>query len=182
MERSDCDQAPTNILITAAICRLLAFQFARGYFSPYFVTDTERMITEYENCKLLLVDKKIKNARDIIGILEEAIKGGFPLLIVAEDVEQEALATLVVNKLRGALRIVAIKAPGFGERKSQYLDDIAIMTNGTVRRRVPHRARQAHVTHPTVSPPIPLLPRSSAMTSASPWIRLAPKSSALRPR
>jgi chaperonin GroEL len=107
-------------------------QFDRGYVSPYFVTDSERMTCNYDNCKLLLVDKKIKSARDMINILEEAIKQGFPLLIIAEDIEQEALATLVVNKLRGALKICALKAPGFGERKSQYLEDIAILTGGTV--------------------------------------------------
>uniref|UniRef100_A0A0D6R256 RuBisCO large subunit-binding protein subunit beta, chloroplastic n=1 Tax=Araucaria cunninghamii TaxID=56994 RepID=A0A0D6R256_ARACU len=107
-------------------------QFDRGYISPYFVTDSEKMTVEYENCKLLLVDKKITNARDMIGILEDAIRGGYPILIIAEDIEQEALATLVVNKLRGALKIAALKAPGFGERKSQYLDDIAILTGGTV--------------------------------------------------
>ncbi|KAK6936976.1 Chaperonin Cpn60/GroEL/TCP-1 family [Dillenia turbinata] len=107
-------------------------QFDRGYISPYFVTDSEKMSVEYENCKLLLVDKKITNARDLINVLEDAIRGGYPILIIAEDIEQEALATLVVNKLRGALKIAALKAPGFGERKSQYLDDIAILTGGTV--------------------------------------------------
>nr|KJB73258.1 hypothetical protein B456_011G224500 [Gossypium raimondii] len=107
-------------------------QFDRGYISPYFVTDSEKMAVEYENCKLLLVDKKITNARDLINILEDAIRSGYPILIIAEDIEQEALATLVVNKLRGALKIAALKAPGFGERKSQYLDDIAILTGGTV--------------------------------------------------
>ncbi|KAD5960478.1 hypothetical protein R6Q59_013578 [Mikania micrantha] len=107
-------------------------QFDRGYISPYFVTDSEKMIAEYENCKLLLVDKKVTNARDLISVLEDAIKNGYPILIIAEDIEQEALATLVVNKLRGALKIAALKAPGFGERKSQYLDDIAILTGGTV--------------------------------------------------
>jgi chaperonin GroEL len=76
------------------------------------------------------VDKKINNARDLITILEDAIRSGYPILIVAEDIEQEALATLVVNRLRGALKIAAIKAPGFGERKSQYLDDIATLTRG----------------------------------------------------
>lgn len=106
--------------------------FERGYISPYFVTDPERMITEYENCKLLLVDKKISNARDIVGILEEGIRMGFPIVLIAEELEQEALATLVVNKLRGTLKIAAIKAPGFGERKSSYLDDIAILTGATV--------------------------------------------------
>lgn len=79
---------------------------------------------------MLLVDKKINNARDLINILEDAIRGAYPILIIAEDIEQEALATLVVNKLRGALKIAALKAPGFGERKSQYLDDIAILTGG----------------------------------------------------
>ncbi|KAH7687244.1 Chaperone tailless complex polypeptide 1 (TCP-1) protein [Dioscorea alata] len=107
-------------------------QFDRGYISPYFVTDSEKMSVEYENCKLLLVDKKITNARDLISVLEDAIRGGYPVVIIAEDIEQEALATLVVNKLRGALKIAALKAPGFGERKSQYLDDIAILTGGTV--------------------------------------------------
>ncbi|KAG0595380.1 hypothetical protein M758_UG161700 [Ceratodon purpureus] len=107
-------------------------QFDRGFISPYFVTDPEKMSVEYDNCKLLLVDKKITTARDMIGILEETIRGGFPLLIIAEDIEQEALSTLVVNKLRGSLKVAALKAPGFGERKSQYLDDIAILTNGTV--------------------------------------------------
>ncbi|XP_065867726.1 chaperonin 60 subunit beta 2, chloroplastic [Euphorbia lathyris] len=107
-------------------------QFDRGYISPYFVTDSEKMAVEYENCKLLLADKKITNARDLINILEDAIRGGYPIVIIAEDIEQEALATLVVNKLRGALKIAALKAPGFGERKSQYLDDIAILTGGTV--------------------------------------------------
>eukprot|EP00252_Welwitschia_mirabilis_P007599 TRINITY_DN1912_c0_g1_i3.p1 TRINITY_DN1912_c0_g1~~TRINITY_DN1912_c0_g1_i3.p1 ORF type:complete len:602 (-),score=125.11 TRINITY_DN1912_c0_g1_i3:218-2023(-) len=107
-------------------------QFDRGYISPYFVTDSEKMTAEYENCKLLLVDKKITTARDMITVLEEAIRGGYPIVIIAEDIEQEALATLVVNKLRGALKVAALKAPGFGERKSQYLDDIAILTGGTV--------------------------------------------------
>lgn len=157
-------------------------QFDRGYISPYFVTDPERMVAEYDNCRLLLVDKKISTARyimggvvckdtpyvwccfvslsksficgalcggvlipcsphspplshthsDIIGILEAAIRGGFPLMVMAEDIEQEALATLVVNKLRGNLKVVAVKAPGFGERKSSYLEDIAILTGATV--------------------------------------------------
>ncbi|GBG76934.1 hypothetical protein CBR_g23148 [Chara braunii] len=107
-------------------------QFDRGYISPYFVTDPERMIVEYENCKLLLVDKKITTARDMIGILEDAIRNSYPLVIIAEDIEQEALSTLVVNKLRGTFKVAALKAPGFGERKSQYLDDIAILTGATV--------------------------------------------------
>ena len=107
-------------------------QFDRGYISPYFVTDPERMVTEYENCRILLVDKKITSAREIVTILEAAIRGAFPLLIIAEDVEQEALATLVVNKLRGNLKVVAVKAPGFGDRKTQYLEDMAVMTGSTV--------------------------------------------------
>jgi chaperonin GroEL len=107
-------------------------QFERGYVSPYFVTDPERMAAEYENCRILLVDKKISSARDIVGLLEGCIRGGYPLLIMAEDFEQEPLATLVVNKLRGNLKVIAVKAPGFGERRTQYLEDIAIMTGATL--------------------------------------------------
>eukprot|EP00803_Ostreobium_quekettii_P000069 evm.model.scf_521.1 EVM.evm.TU.scf_521.1 scf_521:3481-8894(-) len=103
-------------------------QFDRGYISPYFITDTERMTSEYQNCRLLLVDKKITNARDVVAVLEAAIRGNYPLLIMAEDIEQEPLATLVVNRLRGNLKVVALKAPGFGERRTQYLEDIAILT------------------------------------------------------
>ena len=105
-------------------------QFDRGFIRTLLHQD--RMICDYEQCKLLLVDKKISSARDMINILEAAIKDSFPLLIMAEDIEQEAMATLVVNKLRGALKVCALKAPGFGERKSQYLEDIAILTGGTV--------------------------------------------------
>ncbi|KAI8002585.1 hypothetical protein LOK49_LG08G01272 [Camellia lanceoleosa] len=94
--------------------------------------DSEKMAVEFENCELLLVDKKITNARDLINVLEDAIRGGYPIVMVAAYIEQEALATLIVNKLRGALKIAALKAPGFGERKSQYLVDIEILTGGTV--------------------------------------------------
>ncbi|XP_021749616.1 ruBisCO large subunit-binding protein subunit beta, chloroplastic-like [Chenopodium quinoa] len=107
-------------------------QFDRGYFSPYFVTDTEKMIVQYENCKLLLVDKKITNARELVNVLEDAIKNNYAILVMAEDIEQEPLATLVVNKLRGSLKIAAMRAPGFGDRRHQYLDDIAILTGATV--------------------------------------------------
>lgn len=116
-------------------------QFDRGFISPYFVTDPERMAAEYENCRVLLVDKKITSAREIVGLLEGSIRGGYPLLIMAEDFEQEPLATLVVNKLRGNLKVIAVKAPGFGERKTSYLEDIAIMTGATMVKVPPHLLR-----------------------------------------
>lgn len=107
-------------------------QFDRGYLSPYFVTDRRRMIAEYDNCKLLLVDKKITHPKEVYKILENAVKENFPILIIAEGIEQEALAPIIRNKLKGSLKAVAIKAPAFGERKSHCLDDIAILTRGTV--------------------------------------------------
>merc|ERR1712224_1137381 len=107
-------------------------QFGRGYTSPYFVTDPETMICEFETCRILLVDGKISSAGDIIGILETVIREKFPLVIIAEDIEQEALSTLVVNKLRGNLKLAAIKSPGFGDRRTDYLEDIATMTGATI--------------------------------------------------
>jgi len=107
-------------------------QFDRGYLSPYFVTDSEKMQTELENPMILLYDKKITNMKDLLPVLEPVAQQGKSLLIIAEDVEGEALATLVVNKLRGALKIAAVKAPGFGDRRKAMLEDIAILTGGTV--------------------------------------------------
>ncbi|XP_022734642.1 chaperonin 60 subunit beta 4, chloroplastic isoform X2 [Durio zibethinus] len=107
-------------------------QFDRGYLSPYFVTDREKMIVEFHNCKLLLVDKKITNPKEMFKILDSAVKEKYPIVIVAEDIEQEALAPVIRNKLKGVLKAAAIKAPAFGERKSHCLDDIAILTGGTV--------------------------------------------------
>lgn len=107
-------------------------QFDRGYLSPYFVTQQDKMLVELENPRILLVDKKISSIRDLIGTLEKVAKEGRPLLIVAEDVDGEALATLVVNNLRGILKVAAVKAPGFGDRRKAMLEDIAILTRATV--------------------------------------------------
>src|SRR3954470_2691170 len=105
-------------------------QFDRGYLSPYFVTDPERMEVVLENAKILIYEKKISSMKDLLPILEQVARGGKPLLIVSEDVEGEALATLVVNKLRGTLNVAAVKAPGFGDRRKAMLEDIAILTGG----------------------------------------------------
>ncbi|MBO7491373.1 MAG: chaperonin GroEL [Bacteroidales bacterium] len=107
-------------------------QFDRGYISPYFVTDTEKMETVYENPFILIYDKKISNMKEFLPILEKVVQTGRPMLVISEDVDSEALATLVVNRLRGGLKIVAVKAPGFGDRRKEMLEDIAILTGGTV--------------------------------------------------
>ena len=107
-------------------------QFDRGYLSPYFVTDSEKMQTELENPMILLCDKKISSMKDLMPVLEPVAQQGKSLLIIAEDVDGEALATLVINKMRGSLKIAAVKAPGFGDRRKAMLEDIAILTGGTV--------------------------------------------------
>jgi len=107
-------------------------QFDRGYISPYFVTNTEKMEVEMERPLILIYDKKISNLKDMLPVLESSAQSGRPLLIIAEDVDQEALATLVVNRLRGSLKVCAVKAPGFGDRRKEMLEDIAILTGGTV--------------------------------------------------
>jgi chaperonin GroEL len=107
-------------------------QFDRGYLSPYFVTNPEKMIADLEDAFILLHEKKLSNLQSMLPVLEAVVQTGKPLLIIAEDVEGEALATLVVNKLRGGLKIAAVKAPGFGDRRKAMLEDIAILTGGTV--------------------------------------------------
>ncbi|MGB0165404.1 MAG: chaperonin GroEL [Luteibaculum sp.] len=107
-------------------------QFDRGYLSPYFVTNSEKMVADLENPYILIFDKKISAMKDLLPILEKTVQTGKPLLIIAEDIEGEALATLVVNKIRGSLKIAAVKAPGFGDRRKAMLEDIAILTGGTV--------------------------------------------------
>jgi chaperonin GroEL len=105
-------------------------QFDRGYLSPYFVTDAERMEVVMEDAFILINEKKISNMKDLLPVLEQVAKGGKPLLIVSEDVDGEALATLVVNKLRGTLHVCAVKAPGFGDRRKEMLKDLAVLTGG----------------------------------------------------
>ena len=107
-------------------------QFDRGYISAYFVTDTEKMETQFENPYILIYDKKISVLKDLLPILEQVVQSGRALLIIAEDIDSEALATLVVNRLRGGLKVCAVKAPGFGDRRKAMLEDIAILTGGTV--------------------------------------------------
>ena len=107
-------------------------QFDRGYLSPYFVTDTEKMQTSFDNPYILIYDKKISALKDMLPILEATAQNGRPLLIIAEDIDGEALTTLVVNRLRGSLKVCAVKAPGFGDRRKEMLEDIAILTGGTV--------------------------------------------------
>ncbi|HPR29410.1 MAG TPA: chaperonin GroEL, partial [Chitinophagales bacterium] len=107
-------------------------QFDRGYLSPYFVTNADKMEAEMERPYILIYDKKISTMKDILPVLEKVAQQGAQLLIIAEDVDGEALATLVVNKIRGSLKVVAVKAPGFGDRRKEMLEDIAVLTGGTV--------------------------------------------------
>src|SRR5205807_9961100 len=107
-------------------------QFDRGYLSPYFVTNAEKMTAELEDAFILLHEKKLSSLQSLLPILEAVVKSGRPLLIVAEDIEGEALATLVVNKLRGGLKVAAVKAPGFGDRRKAMLEDIATLTGSQV--------------------------------------------------
>ena len=111
---------------------VIGMQFDRGYLSPYFITDAEKMEAAYENPYLLITDKKISNMQDLVPVLEKSLQTGRPLLIIAEDVESQALGVLVVNRLRAGLKVVAVKAPGFGDRRKAMLEDIAILTGGTV--------------------------------------------------
>ena len=123
-------------------------QFDRGYLSPYFVTNAEKMETVLENAYILVYDKKISSMKDMLGVLEAVAKQGRPLLIIAEDVDGEALATLVVNKLRGTLHVCAVKAPGFGDRRKAMLEDIAILTNAQViSEDLGMKLEQANATH-----------------------------------
>ena len=107
-------------------------QFDRGYVTPYMVTDTEKMETVYDDCSVLITDKKISVFQDIVPLLEQVIQSGRKLLVIAEDVEGDALSNLIINRLRGGLNVVAVKAPGFGDRRKEMLQDIAILTGGTV--------------------------------------------------
>ena len=107
-------------------------QFDRGYVSPYFVTNGEKMEADLDNPYVLITDKKISTMKDLLPILEKTVQTGRPLLIIAEDLEGEALTTLVLNRLRGTLKVAAVKAPGFGDRRKAMLEDIAILTGGTL--------------------------------------------------
>lgn len=111
---------------------VIGMQFDRGYLSPYFITDAEKMIADYENPYILITDKKISNMQELIPVLEKSLQTGRPLLIIAEDVDSQALGVLVVNRLRAGLKVAAVKAPGFGDRRKAMLEDIAILTGGTV--------------------------------------------------
>ena len=123
-------------------------QFDRGYLSPYFITNPEKMTVELTDPYILIHEKKLSNLQAMLPILEAVVQSGRPLLIIAEDIEGEALATLVVNKLRGGLKVAAVKAPGFGDRRKAMLEDIAILTKGEmISRGSRHQARERHRRH-----------------------------------
>ncbi len=123
-------------------------QFDRGYLSPYFITNREKMTVELNDPYILIHEKKLSNLQAMLPILEAVVQSGRPLLIIAEDIEGEALATLVVNKLRGGLKVAAVKAPGFGDRRKAMLEDIAILTKGEmISERPRHQARERHRRH-----------------------------------
>ena len=146
-------------------------QFDKGYLSPYFVTNAETMEVVLEDAYILIYEKKISNLQDLLPLLQNVAKAGKPLLIIAEDVEGEALATLVVNKLRGTLQVCAVKAPGFGDRRKAMMEDIAILTGGQfITRRPRHQARERQAGRPG--------PRASASRST----RRTPRSSKARAR
>src|SRR5205085_11400441 len=116
--------------LTSELDVVEGMQFDRGYLSPYFVTDSERMECVLNDCYILAHEKKISNMKELLPVLEQVAKQGKPLLLIAEDVDGEALATLVVNKLRDTLQVCAVKAPGFGDRRKEMLKDIAVLTGG----------------------------------------------------
>ena len=119
-------------LVPVTSATLRASQFDRGYLSPYFVTNTEKMEADLDSPYILICDKKISSMKELLPVLEQTAQSGKPLVIISEEVEGEALATLVVNKIRGSLKVAAVKAPGFGDRRKAMLQDIAILTGGTV--------------------------------------------------
>ena len=116
--------------IATEVTLVEGMQFERGYLSPHFVTDDDRQVVELEKCRILIFEEKISNVKDLVPLLEKVSKAGVPLLIIAEDIEGEALATLVVNKLRGILKVCAVKAPGYGDRRKAMLEDLAVVTGG----------------------------------------------------
>jgi len=154
-------------------------QFDRGYVTPYMVTDTEKMETVYDDCSVLITDKKISVFQDIVPLLEQVIQSGRKLLVIAEDVEGDALSNLIINRLRGGLNVVAVKAPGFGDRRKEMLQDIAILTGGTVisRRMQPCScwARPARSKSPRRTPPSLAVPVTSRPLLTA-WLRSAARS------
>ena len=160
-------------------------QFDKGYISPYFINQPEDMTCELEDALILIHEKKLSNVRDMLPLLEKVAQSGKPLLIIAEDVESEALAALVVNKLRGVLNVCAVKAPGFGDRRKAMLGDIAVLTGGTVHQRGPgpqagERRRWSSSAGPRRSRSRRKAPRSSRAPARRPTSRSASSRSAAR--
>ena len=162
-------------------------QFDRGYLSPYFITNPEKMTVELTDPYILIHEKKLSNLQAMLPILEAVVQSGRPLLIIAEDIEGEALATLVVNKLRGGLKVAAVKAPGFGDRRKAMLEDIAILTKGEmISRGSRHQARERHARHARHRPSASRSTRTTPPSSTAPAMptrsRAASRRSASRSR
>ena len=158
-------------------------QFDRGYLSPYFVTNAEKMTVELEEPYILIHEKKLSSLQPLLPVLEAVVQTGKPLLIIAEEVEGEALATLVVNKLRGGLKVAAVKAPGFGDRRKAMLEDIAILTGGqTISRGPRHQARERHARHARQGQARVRSPRTTPPSSTAPARRRTSRPASARSR